>query len=298
MAMDLCYSHQPILPEDGDLLLDCQSLLLDQSSDAGYYSACSSGSLSPTSSVDSCCLSPPATLFGGLGGFSEIPECFTFQQAVPRLSGVTATAAAAEESSVPQQRGRKSRSKYPGRKRQSASEREKLRMRDLTKALHHLRTYLPASVAPVGQTLTKIETLRLTIRYIAHLSAQLGHDDQEPAQGKGQAAGDQCRGPQEILGYFQCTPATVTGPWRASQEHRGSASPTQQQQRQGGIVGTHATQDTRMDLGQYGPSIEMPVQNGTCNSGIGIDYLFQTTPSIQTTQSCQVCEVLFLKDDK
>ncbi|KAL2077061.1 hypothetical protein ACEWY4_026565 [Coilia grayii] len=182
MAMDLCYSHQPILPEDGDLLLDCQSLLLDQSSDAGYYSACSSGSLSPTSSVDSCCLSPPATLFGGLGGFSEIPECFTFQQAVPRLSGVTATAAAVEESSVPQQRGRKSRSKYPGRKRQSASEREKLRMRDLTKALHHLRTYLPASVAPVGQTLTKIETLRLTIRYIAHLSAQLGHDDQELAQ--------------------------------------------------------------------------------------------------------------------
>uniref|UniRef100_A0A8C1WP00 Mesoderm posterior ba n=1 Tax=Cyprinus carpio TaxID=7962 RepID=A0A8C1WP00_CYPCA len=58
-------------------------------------------------------------------------------------------------------------------KRQTASEREKLRMRDLTKALHHLRTYLPPSVAPVGKTLTKIETLRLTIQYISCLSAQL-----------------------------------------------------------------------------------------------------------------------------
>uniref|UniRef100_A0A3B5A638 Mesoderm posterior aa n=1 Tax=Stegastes partitus TaxID=144197 RepID=A0A3B5A638_9TELE len=68
----------------------------------------------------------------------------------------------------------KSRSRYPGKKRQTASEREKLRMRDLTKALHHLRSYLPPSVAPAAQTLTKIETLRLTIRYISYLSAQLG----------------------------------------------------------------------------------------------------------------------------
>uniref|UniRef100_A0A671SHX5 Mesoderm posterior ba n=1 Tax=Sinocyclocheilus anshuiensis TaxID=1608454 RepID=A0A671SHX5_9TELE len=51
-----------------------------------------------------------------------------------------------------------------------SDEREKLRMRDLTKALHHLRTYLPPSVAPVGKTLTKIETLRLTIQYISCLS--------------------------------------------------------------------------------------------------------------------------------
>ncbi|KAK1891428.1 Mesoderm posterior protein 1 [Dissostichus eleginoides] len=47
-------------------------------------------------------------------------------------------------------------------------------MRDLTKSLNHLRTYLPESVAPEGQTLTKIDTLRLTIRYISYLSAQLG----------------------------------------------------------------------------------------------------------------------------
>ncbi|XP_077376338.1 uncharacterized protein LOC144018079 [Festucalex cinctus] len=66
---------------------------------------------------------------------------------------------------------KKSRSRYPGKKRQTASEREKLRMRDLTKALHQLRSYLPPSG---GQTLTKIQTLHLAARYIAFLSAQLG----------------------------------------------------------------------------------------------------------------------------
>ncbi|XP_003413826.2 mesoderm posterior protein 1 [Loxodonta africana] len=58
--------------------------------------------------------------------------------------------------------------------RQSASEREKLRMRTLARALHELRLFLPPSVAPAGQSLTKIETLRLAIRYIGHLSAVLG----------------------------------------------------------------------------------------------------------------------------
>ncbi|XP_008851031.1 mesoderm posterior protein 1 [Nannospalax galili] len=58
--------------------------------------------------------------------------------------------------------------------RQSASEREKLRMRTLARALHELRRFLPQSVAPAGQSLTKIETLRLAIRYISHLSAVLG----------------------------------------------------------------------------------------------------------------------------
>ncbi|XP_037401350.1 mesoderm posterior ba, partial [Pygocentrus nattereri] len=78
----------------------------------------------------------------------------------------------------------RSRLKNPSEQRQNASEKEKLRMRDLTKALHHLRTYLPPSVAPAGQTLTKIETLRLTIRYISHLSAQLGLTEEYLAQKK------------------------------------------------------------------------------------------------------------------
>ncbi|XP_071611399.1 mesoderm posterior protein 1-like [Heliangelus exortis] len=62
----------------------------------------------------------------------------------------------------------------PGVPRQSASEREKLRMRRLAQALLRLRHYLPPALAPPGQSLTKIETLRLAIRYIAHLSALLG----------------------------------------------------------------------------------------------------------------------------
>ncbi|XP_064425958.1 mesoderm posterior protein 2 [Mirounga angustirostris] len=66
------------------------------------------------------------------------------------------------------------RSGPAGGQRQSASEREKLRMRTLARALHELRRFLPPSVAPAGQSLTKIETLRLAIRYIGHLSAVLG----------------------------------------------------------------------------------------------------------------------------
>ncbi|XP_072202068.1 uncharacterized protein [Excalfactoria chinensis] len=61
-----------------------------------------------------------------------------------------------------------------GGPRQSASEREKLRMRRLAQAMHRLRHYLPPALAPAGQNLTKIETLRLATRYIAHLSALLG----------------------------------------------------------------------------------------------------------------------------
>ncbi|KAG9266981.1 mesogenin-1-like, partial [Astyanax mexicanus] len=79
---------------------------------------------------------------------------------------------------------RRSRLKNPSEQRQNASEKEKLRMRDLTKALHHLRTYLPPSVAPAGQTLTKIETLRLTIRYISYLSSQLGLTEEYLSQRK------------------------------------------------------------------------------------------------------------------
>ncbi|XP_047651735.1 mesoderm posterior protein 2 [Phacochoerus africanus] len=68
----------------------------------------------------------------------------------------------------------RARTRPAGGQRQSASEREKLRMRTLARALHQLRRFLPPSVAPAGQSLTKIETLRLAIRYIGHLSAVLG----------------------------------------------------------------------------------------------------------------------------
>ncbi|KAM9275658.1 uncharacterized protein RDI95_009454 [Morus bassanus] len=85
-------------------------------------------------------------------------------------------------------RGRKGvRGPGPGGPRQSASEREKLRMRRLAQALLRLRHYLPPALAPAGQSLTKIETLRLAIRYIAHLSALLGLSEEVLARRRGAA---------------------------------------------------------------------------------------------------------------
>ncbi|XP_013871014.1 uncharacterized protein LOC106522529 [Austrofundulus limnaeus] len=165
-------SYSSVQFQESSLLFDYEallekSLLHDRSSDPGYVSAC--GSLSPTSSVDSFCFSPIS--LQSLGNDPDALDSFFFGTAAGPHSAhqicpgsVSATAAPVKES----------RSRYPGKKRQTASEREKLRMRDLTRALNHLRTYLPPSVAPPGQTLTKIETLRLTIRYISYLSEQLG----------------------------------------------------------------------------------------------------------------------------
>ncbi|KAM3625979.1 uncharacterized protein V6R79_020780 [Siganus canaliculatus] len=90
------------------------------------------------------------------------------------------------------------------KQRESASEKEKLRMRDLTKALHHLRSYLPPSVAPAGQTLTKIETLRLTIGYISYLSAQLGLSEEVLFQRREQGdASASDASSTDLLSYFQ-----------------------------------------------------------------------------------------------
>ncbi|NXE95771.1 MESP2 protein, partial [Menura novaehollandiae] len=99
-------------------------------------------SSSPATSPDSCGLASPAAARGPCRGHV-----------------------------APRPRGRKG----------SASEREKLRMRRLAQALLRLRHYLPPALAPAGQTLTKIETLRLATRYIAHLSALLGLGRGAPA---------------------------------------------------------------------------------------------------------------------
>ncbi|XP_038041074.2 mesoderm posterior protein 1-like, partial [Anas platyrhynchos] len=94
----------------------------------------------------------------------------------------------------------------PGGPRQSASEREKLRMRRLAQALHRLRHYLPPALAPAGQSLTKIETLRLAIRYIAHLSALLGLSEEALARRRG-AAPRHCPLCPQGLGCCQPPPA-------------------------------------------------------------------------------------------
>ncbi|NWU50321.1 MESP1 protein, partial [Dromas ardeola] len=118
-------------------------------------------SSSPAPSPDSCGLSSPAAARG---------PCRS--PATPRLRGGPG--------------GRKG-VRGPGGPRQSASEREKLRMRRLAQALLRLRHYLPPALVPAGQSLTKIETLRLAIRYIAHLSALLGLSEEALARRRGAA---------------------------------------------------------------------------------------------------------------
>ncbi|NWY98356.1 MESP1 protein, partial [Loxia curvirostra] len=111
-------------------------------------------SSSPAASPDSCGIASPAAARGPCRGHA-----------------------------APRPRGRKGLrgGGAAGVPRQSASEREKLRMRRLAQALLRLRHYLPPALAPAGQTLTKIETLHLTTRYIAHLSALLGLGRGAPA---------------------------------------------------------------------------------------------------------------------
>ena len=55
-------------------------------------------------------------------------------------------------------------------RRRKASEREKLRMRTFADALHTLRNYLPPVYSQRGQPLTKIQTLKYTIKYIGELT--------------------------------------------------------------------------------------------------------------------------------
>ncbi|KAF7212962.1 mesoderm posterior protein 2-like [Nothobranchius furzeri] len=172
MKMSYC---SPLQLQESSLMFDCESPMKksethNPSSDPGYASA--SSSLSPTSSVDSFCFSP-SSLHQALGNEQDALSSFFFccsEEPPPAQQ----TLRSSRSTSAPAVPLKKSRSRYPGDKRQTASEREKLRMRDLTRALKHLRTYLPPSVAPPGQNLTKIETLHLTIRYISYLSEQLG----------------------------------------------------------------------------------------------------------------------------
>ncbi|KAE8297386.1 Mesoderm posterior protein 2 Class C basic helix-loop-helix protein 6 [Larimichthys crocea] len=203
MEMSYC---TPLQLQENAFLFDCESLLdkssdplaFDPTSDPGYFSAGSS--LSPTSSVDSFCFSP--TTLQAAGNEQNALDCFIFNSpAAPHLTQETQTVSCSKSSTTTTTTTtKKSRSRYPGKKRQTASEREKLRMRDLTKAMHHLRAYLPPSVAPAGQTLTKIETLRLTIRYISYLSAQLGISEEALEQRRSSGFVEQPQAPNHFLG--------------------------------------------------------------------------------------------------
>ncbi|XP_020028180.1 mesogenin-1 [Castor canadensis] len=67
-------------------------------------------------------------------------------------------------------------------RRRKASEREKMRMRTLADALHTLRNYLPPVYSQRGQPLTKIQTLKYTIKYIGELTDLLNSARDSRAQ--------------------------------------------------------------------------------------------------------------------
>ncbi|XP_051009435.1 mesogenin-1 [Acomys russatus] len=73
-----------------------------------------------------------------------------------------------------------SKVKMSVQRRRKASEREKLRMRTLADALHTLRNYLPPVYSQRGQPLTKIQTLKYTIKYIGELTDLLNSGGREP----------------------------------------------------------------------------------------------------------------------
>ena len=66
-------------------------------------------------------------------------------------------------------RRRKPRLTGLSKQRQTANARERKRMRSISTALLHLRGCLPAYMVPAEKKLSKIQTLRLAIRYIAML---------------------------------------------------------------------------------------------------------------------------------
>ncbi|XP_029442616.1 mesogenin-1 [Rhinatrema bivittatum] len=69
-----------------------------------------------------------------------------------------------------QQQQRSPKPRMSVQRRRKASEREKLRMRNLAEALLTLRNFLPPVYSQGGRPLTKIQTLKCTIQYIRELS--------------------------------------------------------------------------------------------------------------------------------
>uniref|UniRef100_A0A3Q3WYU6 BHLH domain-containing protein n=1 Tax=Mola mola TaxID=94237 RepID=A0A3Q3WYU6_MOLML len=158
---------------------------MDTSSVLNYslqYQWCSDSDLSSISSPET--LSPVPSMDSSLS-----PSYQQLSQSTPKAAktGCSQTLKSCSLSGRGRKTGRATRIR--SKQRESASEKEKLRMRDLTKALHHLRSYLPPSVVPAGQTLTKIETLRLTIRYISYLSSQLGLSEEVLFQRRERSSG-------------------------------------------------------------------------------------------------------------
>ncbi|KAM3877087.1 uncharacterized protein ACN63O_013259 [Diretmus argenteus] len=243
-------------------------------SDSEFSSISSSETLSPVPSMDSS-LSP---------SYQQPPE------STPKAAKTGYSQSIKPSARSPSRPGRKTgrtrSTRIRSKQRESASEKEKLRMRDLTKALHHLRTYLPPSVAPAGQTLTKIETLRLTIRYISYLSAQLGLSEEVLFQRRelGDSSASGTSSP-DILSYLQCS--SVGGQWVQPQSQNHGLNHSQypvQCQSQAALL--HAGNCSfGVDLCQYsGQHSEAPQGDVLSTS---MDAILQSPPATHPS-SCQV----------
>ena len=80
--------------------------------------------------------------------------------------------------------GRRKRRRKPrltglSKQRQTANARERTRMRSISAAMLQLRYRLPSSFAPKEKKLSKIQTLRLAIRYIGDLWNVLQSEDSD-----------------------------------------------------------------------------------------------------------------------
>ncbi|KAM3924725.1 uncharacterized protein RB166_008065 [Leptodactylus fuscus] len=164
-----------------------------------YPSSEGYSSLSPVSSIDSNVLSPLCV------GHA------TPQEACDNISTPCSQPMDLQPKIPSENKTKRMKGKLPYTQRQSASDREKMRMRDLSKALQNLRGYLPPSVAPINKTLTKIETLQLTIRYISLLSEQLGLSEEVLKQRR-QASVQRTRCDQSSSCYMDMSQSLCSNP--------------------------------------------------------------------------------------
>lgn len=228
---------------------------------------CSDSDISGMSSPDT--LSPVTSMDSSLSpSYQQLPE------STPPKATRTVKSSTCSLSRRGRRAGKPARVR--SKQRESASEKEKLRMRDLTKALHHLRSYLPPSVAPAGQNLTKIETLRLTIRYISHLSAQLGLNEEALFQRREQrhtSATDSSS--PDILAYFQHSSA-IGQEVQLQHQNQGLDQPLYSSQCPSQNTAFHSG-TYRFGVNQY--TVAPP-------EDVSVDAILHTPPATQP--SCQV----------
>lgn len=246
------------------------------------YQWCSDSDLSSISSPES--LSPVHSMDSSLSPPDQRPA-----QSTPRKakSGYSPSLGSSPHSLSG--RGRKSgrAPRIRSKQRQSASEKEKLRMRVLTKAMHHLRSYLPPSVAPAGQTLTKIETLRLTIRYISFLSAQLGLSEEvlfQQRREQGDPSASDTSSP-DIHSYLQA--GNTGGPEPQLQNQSPGQSLYPEQCYNHNAMVHHGSCSFRVD--QYNGHY-----SGAAQGDVSVDAILQSPPSTQASYQVSHHELLLV----